>query len=850
MRRHVLETIPELRKPVQAPDAHTELHWGYGSLEWGAKSLLAAACAAAEGGRTDVLKHLLSLPDARSTSRQPFDHPDVLTHAIHGGSMPVVRCAVSEDAKKLKIFSSANCFVDSVELPVPIWHLLKEDIASLHERNYPLDTAAWRGHIEILRRQSRVPAAGLSSANFEGPAFENGRDEALLRAAAAKPPLRGPDRRAEAVRLLLDLGAGIGDPALFDPSRPARTPIRIPVIDVVLLTSGQLEPNLDVIRWAPRDRHPDLRMLQPQLPLAADFGVSSRLLIEAKSDLSALDKGGRTPLHAAAALNSVALVRSAPLHLACEALAVDTALLLLERGADPHRAAAGGARPLHCCAWPRHNSSDPVREAEEARNNLEVEEVRARILAIADALLAAGAEIDAADDDGATFFTIAAASADGRDAAFLGALLERGADVNAASKKALPPPPPPPPPPAPARRAEARPQGTALAAVAGGPVEDALPLVRFLLSKGADPNAGRRLARPIASAALAAGGRTDVLKVLLDAGATLDAEHVVEQERGAGPPRPLPVAALTKGATRMFLLQREFDRLSAPGAPRPPVERARTVYLLSGKRDDGALSGAAARFLLTAFIATLEGTEPEAARRVPRAPAPAPRGARCDPCARRRLAIDLLLACDGRLRVRDFLVTDPKFAERFASEAGAAEEGMRVWRGAVRLAALEGRLDLDGRGPGELAIEEGPLELPEPDLSAALREACLLGLRLTALRLARAAPSVHTPAADALGRAPLYHAAARGPAMLDVCGALLDRGAELTPAVLNATRDGEFRRALKERAALRQVFISYGHHPVDVARFALRLRDRLQSDGVMARPRRPSSSDPTPLCCG
>eukprot|EP00741_Cyanophora_paradoxa_P012520 tig00020611_g12098.t1 len=515
--------------------------------------------------------------------RQPFDHPDVLTHAIHGGSMPVVRCAVSEDAKKLKIFSSANCFVDSVELPVPIWHLLKEDIASLHERNYPLDTAAWRGHIEILRRQSRVPAAGLSSANFEGPAFENGRDEALLRAAAAKPPLRGPDRRAEAVRLLLDLGAGIGDPALFDPSRP-------------------LEPNLDVIR----------------------------LLIEAKSDLSALDKGGRTPLHAAAALNSVALVRAlldagadpdgsgaragrkAPLHLACEALAVDTALLLLERGADPHRAAAGGARPLHCCAWPRHNSSDPVREAEEARNNLEVEEVRARILAIADALLARGAEIDAADDDGATFFTIAAA------------------------------------------------------------------------------------------------------------------------------------------------------------------------------------------FLLTAFIATLEGTEPEAAG-----------ASRARPRRAQRSSMR-------------------PFAERFASEAGAAEEGMRVWRGARRLAPR--RPDPD----------------PDPDADAA--QACLLGLRLTALRLARAAPSVHTPAADALGRAPLYHAAARGPAMLDVCGALLDRGAELTPAVLNATRDGEFRRALKERAASARSSSATGT-PVDVARFALRLRDRLQSDGVMARPAALELRS-TPLCCG
>eukprot|EP00741_Cyanophora_paradoxa_P007292 tig00001098_g7053.t1 len=559
----------------------------------------------------------------------------------------------------------------------------------------------------------------------------------------------------------------------------------------------------------PHPLTPPPRISQAPKPVLEPHPGVVRLLAEASSpsELNALDVAGKAPLHLAAACGSLDALRAVldagadvecldggtgetPLHAAAGALQAGAVRLLLERGADARAEDLGRATPLLRCGaallerpLPRKDgggglNAEPGEVTEEGWRLAAA--MRASALDAVDALLAAGADVNAARGaDGATLLVLAAASEAGRDPGFLGALLDRGADVNAAAAPKAG---------AGAGEDEARDRGrgagrgrrdggvrgTALAVVAGLSTKEgvALPLelVQFLLSRGADPNAGPRSARPIAAAADQVRTDAAVLQALLEAGASLDAE--VPSFLWKGPPA-LSLLATESAAARECLLRGEAARLSAPGAPRPAIERAlgANPLLEEGRRRDAAMlptTGLPFGLLAAAFVSAIEGRNDLTA-----------------------LALDLLLCCEGPLRERDFLL----FASPMARTIPSKEETERLLRG--------------------------------------VKGACRLGFRLTALRLARAAPAPALDEPDAEGRTPLHHAVAFGPEMLDVCGALFDRGAELTARALDATRDAAFRRALKERAALRQVFISYGHKPPEVAAFAARLRDRLEADGVM-----------------
>eukprot|EP00741_Cyanophora_paradoxa_P002312 tig00000581_g2243.t1 len=223
---------------------------------------------------------------------------------------------------------------------------------------------------------------------------------------------------------------------------------------------------------------------------------------------------------------------------------------------------------------------------------------------------------------------------------------------------------------------------------------------------------------------------------------------------------------------------------------------------------------------------------------------------------------DLLLCCPGPLRLSEVR------ALRSQWRGDPDDPRAALVAAAARLLRLEGRveaeppLDLreaqrgtatapppqehreqEERGGGRPAAAAAAAAADAADGETPLHAACRAGLRLTALRLARAATPDAVEAADAANETALSRAVAFGPALLDVCALLLQKGADLgrkiggaqggqQRAVLDCTMDTAFRAQLKRAAAARDAFISYGHHPPEVAAFTARLRDRLQAGGV------------------
>eukprot|EP00741_Cyanophora_paradoxa_P009673 tig00001576_g9371.t1 len=135
----------------------------------------------------------------------------------------------------------------------------------------------------------------------------------------------------------------------------------------------------------------------------------------------------------------------------------------------------------------------------------------------------------------------------------------------------------------------------------------------------------------------------------------------------------------------------------------------------------------------------------------------------------------------------------------------------------------EGGPDAKPAPPEGEAEAAGPAA-EEADGETALMLACRHGLALTAARLAEARPE---PRCGLGGARVAYALIARG-------ADLLAEGGEGPGArsVLECTADVEFRAALKRAAGVRDVFISYGHQPPEVAEFARRLRDRLEAAHV------------------
>eukprot|EP00741_Cyanophora_paradoxa_P011808 tig00020564_g11412.t1 len=196
-------------------------------------------------------------------------------------------------------------------------------------------------------------------------------------------------------------------------------------------------------------------------------------------------------------------------------------------------------------------------------------------------------------------------------------------------------------------------------------------------------------------------------------------------------------------------------------------------------------------------------------------------------------AADWLVACVDSGLEGDFAALGR------TAEAEDQPECAALAAGGARVAAL-----LSGK-KGEGAAD-GAGESPAPaNGDTALIAACRAGLRGTALRLAAAAAG-SVDERNGAGETALFHCVRLGRPMLDVALLLIQRGADLTLrvgtgasrmlltaafkliSILDATADASLRAELKGAAKVRDVFISYGHHPPEVANFTRRLRDELE----------------------
>eukprot|EP00741_Cyanophora_paradoxa_P010529 tig00000158_g10181.t1 len=386
-------------------------------------------------------------------------------------------------------------------------------------------------------------------------------------------------------------------------------------------------------------------------------------------------------------------------------------------------------------------------------------------------------------------------------------LLERGADVQARGKGGRTP---------------------LLVAVSGaGKDEERLPFVRALLDAGADVGARDEAGRSAAAEAAEAHS-LPLFRLLMERGA---ARHVQEGEilAAASRPRESNRSRDEKAIAdaRNFLaavLEDELREVEAEGYAWPEVARDA----------EGGLAGRARGYSM-ALRAALDDDSGSAAA--------------ADDA---RQWADLLLCLRGPLRPSELhlkLVADED-GPRAAALAAAARVLRLEGRAAPEAAAEEEKPSRaagrsDRKAEGEAQKDEDPAEeaADAADGETALHAACRAGLRLTALRLARAVPPDAVDAADAAEETALSRAVAFGPPLFDVCALLIQKGADLgrqigsgeggrQRVVLDATRDAAYRARLKRAATSRDAFISYGHHPPEVARFTARLRDRFQAEQV------------------
>eukprot|EP00741_Cyanophora_paradoxa_P004458 tig00000806_g4327.t1 len=199
-----------------------------------------------------------------------------------------------------------------------------------------------------------------------------------------------------------------------------------------------------------------------------------------------------------------------------------------------------------------------------------------------------------------------------------------------------------------------------------------------------------------------------------------------------------------------------------------------------------------------------------------------------------RMGLDLALSEGVPVEER----LDPHIAQ--VTIPAAAEALWRAYR-RVEEAREKGGADVDPKDESLALREARSSALPVClALTSGPAQACRLGFRLTALRLARAAPAPALDEADGEGRTPLHHAVAFGPEMLDVCTALIARGADAgrgvgegadRQTVLQAHRDVAFLAVLKRASRLCDVYICCGDGEGEAA-FAARLREGLEAAHV------------------
>eukprot|EP00741_Cyanophora_paradoxa_P022476 tig00021489_g21702.t1 len=764
---------------------------------------------AARFGHEETLRYLLELPvqEAASVEAAPNAGPNAswppIFDAATNGHAACCSLLLERGGADFKARYSKNELWDDRN---PRWTLL--------------EAAARGGHVECVEL---FVGAGADLA-AEGPALvaaaaEGGHAE-MIRFLASRgvpvdadpsdagrnPPivLAAQRLRASCIRVLAELGAAVAAPAT-DGSLVLHE-----VFVPVGLAFGQGAEDQSRADFAGEQ---GARHMQACYACLREEAIRACLGVGA--DPRARDRKGRSPLHRALALgrhlsasclqllleagaevDAEALDGATPLMTALKpgaaAPSSDAIALLLDRGADVSRLAVQGG--LACLspdlALLRRFLAAGLRAGLDGALVRALGEGFADVAEIAGELLAAGAD-PARPPALYHAMTLAEEPAlRGFAADFLRRALEAGADLNYNSLELDLP------------REVGRP--IAGAVQAGSP-----DLVRALVAGGASarPERGRlpllwlALDRPAQDFELS----VELARILVPAGASYTdvgprTETVLGRVMQAGPSYALRPAIVR------FVLEEDARAAEAPDAPRPIIAR----------NPDGTLSGIAASYVLTCFKSELNADD-------------------------WRLALDLLLRCEGRLHALDFV--RPQMNLR--SRAPGSDE---VLRAVLRLAVLEGRVDPD---PPPAAFEKREPFAPEdgPGGESALACACRHGLRLTALRLARAAPEADLDGRDAEGETALSRAVASGPALLAVCELLLKRGADVGAVVgkagkqrpvLDCTRDAEFRARLKRLAAVRDVFISYGHHPPEVARFTVQLRDQLQAAGVSLDESKPS----------
>eukprot|EP00741_Cyanophora_paradoxa_P011345 tig00000171_g10958.t1 len=379
-------------------------------------------------------------------------------------------------------------------------------------------------------------------------------------------------------------------------------------------------------------------------------------------------------------------------------------------------------------------------------------------------------------------------------------------------------------------RGEARGRTPLLVAVAASKGEDGLETVRALLDAGAD--IGARDAEGRSAAAIAAAAADlELLRLLMGRGAGATRTRARSSLPPAARAAAGGTAAAPRPATSSVLLEDELKEVSVEGFAWPAVRRDA----------DGSLSGRAKGYSTALGEAMRDGSEMAAEDA--------------------RQWADLLLCCRGPIRLSEIHALKPE-------DTGGDARGPLV-AAATRVLRLEGRVEPEppedpkktkkkAKGQEdeeEEAEQEDPAEADARDRETPLHAACRVGLRLTALRLAAAAtrrPSTRWTRRrrrPSRGRRLRARPLRRADIGRQVGGATAEAAvrpetstARNEPkksllngsgrAVLDGTRDAAYRAQLKRAAAVRDAFISYGHHPPEVARFTAQLRDRLQAEQV------------------